>query len=352
MNSRRIPSRGFTIVEILAVVGIIGVGGAMSSVAMNASVGSPAVRQPDTETAKRIKDIRKKLDGIRKQVDEIESDLKEIEGEKPAPLTASLTKARSAARQLKDATQIRGIVQSFVIWSNQNQGTYPLPSKIDTLGMTVAGAPETKDTTANILSMLIYGGHISTELCISPAEANPNIKQADKYELDVPKTAVNPENALWDPAFNADFTGGKTGNVSYAHLQPVGQRLKKWSDTFVSSDAAVGNRGPEIESVTRGEKNDLTVKTKIADSLTYLIHGPRTSWEGNIAYNDGHVSFETVLVNDPNKAWPAYIDKNGKAVGDVLFFDEPDSKEPGGNLYLGIFTKAGKTAEDWTAIWD
>ena len=54
---------------------------------------------------------------------------------------------------------------------------------------------------------------------------------------DAPKAAVNPANALWDPAFNADFTGGKTGNDSYAHVQPAGAR-KDAVEAVVARDAA------------------------------------------------------------------------------------------------------------------
>ena len=46
-------------------------------------------------------------------------------------LLPALGKARQSARQMKDATQVRGILQACVVWAGQNQGSYPDPGKID-----------------------------------------------------------------------------------------------------------------------------------------------------------------------------------------------------------------------------
>lgn len=353
---------GFTILELLAVVGSVGIGTSFVTVAMNAGAQStPAgVRQPDEAQKKEIEKIRKELDEMKKKIGQIEGQLDTLEkregknGEKQGEKDKGLLGARAAARQMKDATQVRGIGQSFMVWANQNQGVYPLPSKIDLLGTTVAGEAAQKDTTANILSMLIFSGHISTELCISPAEANASIMVNKNYTLDRPATAAKPADALWDPSFSADFTNGKTGNVSYGHLQPAGKRLSKWADTFVSTEAVIGNRGPEIESVTNDGAGGQVAKTKLASSVTFLIHGERNSWEGNVGYNDGHVQYEVTLagaVADSPDA-PVMKRKDGTRVRDCLFFDEADDQNATGNLYLGIFTKSGKTVADWTAIWD
>jgi len=353
---------GFTIIELLAVVGIVGVGASLSNVAINAgNTSAPAaVRQPDDKQKKDIEKIRKELDEIKKKIGQIEGQLDSIEkgGDKDAKKDdkgkTGLTGARAQARQLKDATQIRGIDQSFVIWANQNKGVYPLPSTLDKAGTTIAGDAATKDTTANIISILIFNGYISTELCISPAEANPNIKICDNYMYDQPAKAKTPASALWDPAFNADFTNGKTGSVSYAHLQPAGKRLAKWADTFITTEACVSNRGPEITSIDNAANGSQTAKTKLDKSITYLIHGDKETWEGNVGYNDGHVQFETSLVGMPkaDDPFPTYKTKEGKTFRDCLFFDEPGEAEPTTNLYLGIFTKAGKDVADWSAIWD
>src|SRR5690606_24039617 len=56
-------------------------------------------------------------------------------------------------------------------------------------------------------------------------------------------------------------------------------------------------------------------------SNTLLIHGSRQSWEGNIGYNDGHVSFET----KPNPDGVTYSrTSNPRSVADHLFVNEID----------------------------
>lgn len=348
----RVTHRGFTIVELLAVVGFVGVTGSVVSVGLDD--GTTVQRTPsEPPTAdERIESIRRKLADMKQQIHGIEEELKEIQLERLQATPGALAKARATARQLKDATHVRGIHQSFVVWAQANKGAYPLPSKVDEKGTTVAGAAESKDTTANIFSILIFNGYIPPELCVSPAEAQANITVANDYSFDTPKTAVKPADAMWDPAFSADFTNGKKGNVSYAHLQPAGPRLKKWSDTFNATEAVVANRGPEIASTTRNADGTVDVKTKIGDSITYLIHGDRDKWDGNIAWNDGHVTFESGFFGNAPKAWVTYTNKEGKPTADVLFYDESDSKEAGDNHFLGIFTASGKAMENWTAIWD
>lgn len=269
-------------------------------------------------------------------------------------LTAALAASRAKARQQKDVDQIRAITQAMIIFAQGNQDLYPLPSLVDANNTTVSEKGAAKDTTANILSILVFNGSISTNILFSPAEANANIEIDQDYQFSDPKAAAMPAKALWDPALSADFTGGKKGNISYAHQQPAGPRKPMWSNTFSTSEACVANRGPEIASVTAGADGAQTAKMKDPNSLTLLIHGPRDSWEGNVSYNDGHVNFETVLVPakpGANKDWPTYVGKEGKSLYDCLLFDEADAAE-GKNQFLGIFTKAGEKVSDFKAIWD
>lgn len=305
--------RGFTLIDAAAVVATAGIG---ASIALWGGGAQPGAGQPQPD------------------------------------LHEALKKARDSARQLKCSSHVRGIVQAMIIWAQNNRDQYPLPSLVDKDGATLAGEPESKDTSASIFSMLIWNGFIPAEICISPAEASKRIKACKDYELDEPGGAVNPAKAMWDPKFAADFTPGKTGHLSYAHLQPFGDRLAKWANTFDANEAQVSNRGPEVASIDTDAAGLRTAKPKLAASLTYAIHGQPDRWEGNVGYADNHVTFETsYLVNDPGM-WPTYTLKEGeKRAPDCLFFDERDGKDAG-NLFLSIFTKAGKAAEDWTAIWD
>lgn len=258
-------------------------------------------------------------------------------------------------RQLKCSTQARSVVQAMVTWANNNQGNYPLPSLLDVENNTVAEQGSTKDTSANFLSLLIFNGHISAEILVSPSESSPNIETDTDYQLTNPTAAVNPEKAMWDPAFNADFTDpARKGNLSYAHLPPAGPRLERWKDTFVSTEAVFGNRGPRYQGTTYPTSGRWTLTNDQfgTGSNTLLIHGGRSTWEGNIGYNDGHVSFET----KPN---PDYVTYQRTVVGkpkpvptpDNFFVDEYDDAV-GNNAFLSIFKTAGPSTADFKAIWD
>ncbi len=248
---------------------------------------------------------------------------------------------RVTSRQIKDSTMVRGVHQGLVMWAQNSQDRYPLPSLLDVKDATVAGSAEGKDTTANIMSILIWNGFFGPELCVSPAEANPAIRQMTDYMYSSPPKAADPANALWDPAFRADFTSKEGGHFSYAHMQfGHGARMGTWANTFSATQAAVGNRGPKV---TGRDGNGWAYD---AASNTLLIHGGRTTWEGNIAYNDNHVNFETRM--DPEGIASTL---NGKTLADCLFFDEAEDAT-GLNALLGLYSTSGSSPGAFTTIWD
>lgn len=263
---------------------------------------------------------------------------------------------RDAERQRKDATQIRGIHQGMVTWAQNNGDVYPLPSKIDKLDCTLKAEAESKDTTANIYSLMIFNGTVSTEIFVSPVEVNKNIEVYDRYEFDQPTKAFKPERALWDPKFSGDFSGDKKGGASYAHLVPNGERLKRWSNTFISSERVLSMRGPEVSKAAHNEDGSVTVTLANPKSNTIGMYEASTSWSGNTAFNDNHVEFVKralsngkVIAPDPKGA--NYTDEAGKVWPDIFCFDEPDDAK-GTNEFLGIFIKAGTKRSDFKAIWD
>ncbi len=238
----------------------------------------------------------------------------------------------------------------MAIWAGNNKGRYPLPSEIDLESATVVEDGGAKDTTANILSLMIFNGSVPTEFLVSPQEANPNIQQYSAYEFDSPKSARVPAKALWDPAFPVDFTGGRVGGSSYAHLLPSGPRLKEWTDSFNQNFPVLANRGPQVSSVHRNQNGAVKVTVANPKSNTFLIHGGPATWEGNVGFNDTHVDFETAL-DRAGLPGLTYRDSTGKAWPDLFFYDEPDDST-GANAFLGIFIKAGPRPADFSAIWD
>ncbi|CAG0992926.1 hypothetical protein PHYC_02398 [Phycisphaerales bacterium] len=277
------------------------------------------------------------------------------------PMTAR--RGCCGSRPIKDSTQIRGIHQGMVLWAQNNNDVFPLPSLADPDNSTIALPQDTpaaaKNTTANIVSLMIYQGFFSPEICVSPAEANSNIKVFDKYQYSVPSASPDPAKALWDPAFPTDFSNpARPGSFSYAHMLPAESRLRdQWHITFQASEAAIGNRGPEVSFVAKGRGQSVTQTVKNKNSNTFLIHGGRTTWEGNVAYNDNHVNFETRM--DPETL--LYRAASGKQWFDTLFYDEPDdaTNNPAANppttahnAFLGNFIDAGSKSTDFVSIWD
>ncbi len=226
-------------------------------------------------------------------------------------LLPALGKARASARQIKDSTQIRGIHQGMVLFAQNNGDAYPIPSTLDknTTAPTVPTGKQ-KDLPRHVMSVLIYNGFFSPELCVSPAESNGNIKIYDKYQYSEPQAVSGDKKlALWDPAFRAtpkdEVIGTQQstdpGGCSYGMNPFFGGRRSKWSNTFAATEAVIGNRGPSYTltsqtgawalSATLPDVNG-TAQCGVG-SNTLLIHGGRTTWEGNISYNDNHVNFET-----------------------------------------------------------
>ncbi len=288
-----------------------------------------------------------------------------------AILLPSMEPKGSSSRHLKDATQVRGIHQAFVAWASSNDDKYPLPSAIDVDNFTVPELGRNKDTTANIMSLLVCEGFITTEMLVSPLESNNQVQFYDDYEIEEISGVIDSEKALWDPKLSADFTSDAGGNISYAHLIPDQSRLAVWGSTFKAEEAILSNRGPEMRSVERNTDEVITHFATPTTRTTKFFSNSLTKdnwWSGNIAFNDSHVDFVNNLYADNKpvgnpKAEPRLFvpSENGEWAyfHDVLFSDEqaPEGKDNwreayDANQFLGIFTTAGENREDFTAIWD
>jgi prepilin-type N-terminal cleavage/methylation domain-containing protein len=251
-------------------------------------------------------------------------------------LLPALGQARQVARQVKDATQIRGVAQGMSIWAQSNNDVYPRPSEVDRNDATVnASEPEVKDNTGNILSLMIFNGYVPTDLLVSPAEISQLIEVDRGYEDRLPSAALNPSAAVFDPGFAGvpvERTGSAGGTVrrregaigftSYAHSAPFGDREKTWAATNEPGEALIGNRGP----VYGGDPGDWFLAPGLfgRQSKTLLIHGRATEWSGNIAYNDLRVVFETRP--DPVTLTYVFRDYVVPTQADNLFVNEDDRR--------------------------
>jgi prepilin-type N-terminal cleavage/methylation domain-containing protein/prepilin-type processing-associated H-X9-DG protein len=302
-------------------------------------------------------------------------------------LLPALAKARASARQIKDSTQVRNIVQASQIWAQSNREQYPTPSVVDTNNQTIAegiaGNPTLqrgKDNTGNILSLLIFNASISPELCFNPSEVAGYVSIDTQYQNSQPIRARTPANALFDPAFrgapsqtaapqgttNPEGSGGglaqrdparpNSGN-SYAQLVYLagnGGRQARWSNTFSATEAVWGNRGPAfiggtgntIDQATTYPTTGWQLLAAAADgvnSQTLQIHGGRTTWEGNIGYNDGHVNFESradpqeLTFQSLNAITLPGVTGQTRTIPDNIFVDEifeSSQQAPRSNAYL------------------
>lgn len=251
-------------------------------------------------------------------------------------LLPALGQARATARQVKDATQIRGIAQGMAIWAQSNREMYPLPSRADRNNATVnASEPELKDNTGNILSLMVYNGIVPTEMLVSPAEVSQLIEVDLGYQDAFPEAALDPEAAVWDPGLAgvpSEGTGsaggavrrqeGRIGHTSYAHSAPFGDREKIWMATNEPGQAILANRGP----VYGGAPGDWFLAPGLfgRESKTLKIHGRATEWAGNVGYNDLRVVFETRP--DPVTLTYVFRDYARPTQPDNIFVNEDDAR--------------------------
>jgi len=235
----------------------------------------------------------------------------------------ALSKHREHSRRVKDAAQIRSIHQAMITWAGQGQDNYPLVGRIDlndtlpgtdTKGPDAAANREFKNLPRFSMSLLVYFGSLTPEVFVSPSEGNPLIRPDANYEFRNPSAvAPNMRNqAICDPAFACypDELGGDipiarstgvapTAGCSYAFVPFIGGRRFIWQSTFDANQVVLGNRGPWYKFESDGtwsldpsdKRGTFNTPATLSNSLT--IHGPRNSWEGNVARNDNSVTFET-----------------------------------------------------------
>ncbi|MCW5755481.1 MAG: hypothetical protein KIT24_12310 [Phycisphaeraceae bacterium] len=279
-----------------------------------------------------------------------------------AGVTAGMSaNPRETARMIKDASQLRQMSMAFLVWATDNRDMYPMPSRIDVADDTVAEKETAKNTTAAIYSLLIFNGLLTAQEVVSPLENNPNIKPMTTFQANAPKAAVNPEKALWDPAFSIDFRGDKIGHASYAHQQPSQERSKRWRASYDSLNVVLSSRGPEVRQVDANADGNYDVVLADPNSRTLDVFTGRRkgAWSGHFGFGDGRVTFSERLIA-PAEREGGFIVRSavtdefssvraGKRILDFPLFDEAD---PADNNYVGMFIKAGDKRADFSAIWD
>lgn len=198
------------------------------------------------------------------------------------PMFAHMHGRRGSA-MLKDASQIRGIQQSWLVFAGESNGALPTPGLVNRQsidGMCIPGRgreDKLQNNTANIHALCLMQNFYSPEFCIGVTEPSAKVVMVkDDYNYQCYNPSVQ---AYWDSTFKADLL--KESNVSYASMPVAGERqITQWKNTLGGSFAIIGNRGV---------RNGTTDPIIHDSSITLKIHGDGSSWVGNVCFNDNHV---------------------------------------------------------------
>ncbi len=248
-------------------------------------------------------------------------------------------------KNAKCRVQLKQIHSAWVLSSQTNRGSrYPVPLKASSVTANASVAPG--NSTANLHSMMIFQNYYSPELVICPSESSGFVQEKyDSYDYGGQGSALA-ENMAWDTTFDCDITGGADGtrisNVSYANMAPPSSNRYSLADRnrIDPQRAILGDRGP---------------KDGISDpqSQSYLQHGSRTQWSGNIVFDDGHAAS---LMEKPTQKTPfaldgiTWMDAVGKAQPDNVFYQD-DMKNAVDN-WLAIFVQDEDDPTKYIPLWD
>lgn len=198
-------------------------------------------------------------------------------------LMPALGRARHTAMVQKDATQIKSIHSGWITWAAGNDDRYPTPGYVNRVGDIRGRGKEDRElnTTDNVHSLAVMQNLYSAGLLVSDSEPSDNVYAMEAYDYDV---IDSNEDIYWDEMLDVDLDDGGTGcNVSYASIPLIGDRKRKeWTSRGSADYAIMANRGPPF-----GQPIDI--------SVTYDIHGGGRTWEGNVCWQDNHMSFEKTL---------------------------------------------------------
>jgi hypothetical protein len=185
----------------------------------------------------------------------------------PAIMLPSLGKARELSNRSTCAANLRGIMQSIVVYANDNNDCYPY------LGpQTIAAKPPLEDTPGGLMQdmfVLVGNGMVSPKqfLCKSdPATTTPSV------------TPTPGPGSSFTPSYWTNPSGGDPNlcySYSFAYQYSRPDQLAGWHRNTM--DAAV----PLAADMNPGSQNTKPIK----NSLNHQGDGQ------NVAFGDAHVEF-------------------------------------------------------------
>jgi prepilin-type N-terminal cleavage/methylation domain-containing protein len=228
-------------------------------------------------------------------------------------LLPALSKARQNALTTKDGVQVGQIQRSFLTAAAEDpEGYLLMPGRVFRKQADIGGGQlrfvnglgdtdYARNNTARIFSCAIARQLFQPGQCIGPTEVNLNVKEMRNYNFD----AYQPYNnvpSYWDDTFQGNHQTA-VSNTSYATLVLVGRRAfsdTNWRNNGTAEQVQFGTRGPRDGAINGDE---------LTRSPTLLLHGAKKEWNGNIVYADAHVKLEQNFLC-ANYACPETGDRN------------------------------------------
>ena len=222
-------------------------------------------------------------------------------------LLPALGAARRTARQMQNNTQVRGIHQALVMFSQSNKTKYPgLNGKGEIIqNGVITGSATSGSTPEARMLILLDGNYFTGEYAISPSET--------KTAWTTTGTDIGLDNFSYAMLKISDQIDGDGDE------KPVdnAERLAEWQDTLNTEAPAVSDR-----AIASGAANVDTTGIGIYSVHTEQPDGTDDDWRGSVAWNDNHVVFETVQTVDTKYG-------SGPSIEDDSLFDV-DSGDAGG----------------------
>lgn len=193
-------------------------------------------------------------------------------------LLPALARARNNAKFLTCSTRVNQVHKGLVLFAADFGGTYPKPVRISSVTAAANTFNQTGNSSANFYSFMIFNTYCTPESVTCPGDSSANLEIKTRYRYGTQDDPGWNQAWMWDPEFSCNIQdAGQKSNASYAHLAPAGSRYNaEWADSLNANYAVVSDRGP---------RDGIPEKK----SPTYLFHGARTTWSGNVGFNDGHV---------------------------------------------------------------
>lgn len=207
-------------------------------------------------------------------------------------LLPALGAARRTARQMQNGTQVRGIHQGIIIFSNNNNTYFPgQDGSGNTFGVnaTNSAPPVTEryiqnQTTVDGTSAALQSSHPAVRFRLLL-----DARAFDGQYLVSPSETGNPHSGYVNLRPSDAANGGALSTVgtvmySYALLNIAdgGNRTDEWRDTNHGDAVVISDRGIFVSGSSPVKLR--SVHTDPASTVE--------DWKGSVGYNDNHVDFE------------------------------------------------------------